>query len=124
MSPASASEEPLAHSSVDAESNGEQLEEPPLEEQSPLSQLFELEIEAFPMDTSPSPEESNVSSSLKQLENPLPMVLENGAATVTSTSFNGGTSPHTWMDSSPPCKKSRRGEEEEQQTEAGQLRNR
>ncbi|XP_063095143.1 death domain-associated protein 6 isoform X1 [Cavia porcellus] len=123
VSPASASEEPLAHSSVDAESNGEQLEEPPLEEQSPLSQLFELEIEAFPMDTSPSPEESNVSSSLKQLENPLPMVLENGAATVTSTSFNGGTSPHTWMDSSPPCKKSRRGEEEEQQTEAGQLRN-
>ncbi|KAM6184165.1 death domain-associated protein 6 isoform 1-T1 [Erethizon dorsatum] len=119
-SPALVSEEPLAHSSVDAESNGEQLEELPPEEESPLSQLFELEIEALPVDTTPPPEESDVSSSRKQSEDPLPMVLENGAATVTSTSFNGGVSPHTWRAPSPPCKKSRK---EEQQTGSGLLGN-
>ncbi|XP_013372342.1 PREDICTED: death domain-associated protein 6 [Chinchilla lanigera] len=119
-SPASVSEEPLARSSVDAEGSREQLEELPPEEDSPLSQLFELEIEALPVDSTPSPEESDVSSSRKQSEEPLPMVLENGAATVTSTSFNGGVSPHTWRDLSPPCKKSRK---EEQQTGLGQLGN-
>ncbi|XP_023576720.1 death domain-associated protein 6 [Octodon degus] len=115
-SPVLVLEEPRAHSSVDAESSREQLEDLPVEEDSPLSQLFELEIEALPVDSTPSPEESDVSSSRKQSEDPLPMVLENGAATVTSTSFNGGVSPHTWRDSSPPCKKSRK---EEQQTGSG-----
>ncbi|EHB06453.1 Death domain-associated protein 6 [Heterocephalus glaber] len=120
VSPASESEEPLAHSSVGAENNGEQLEELPLEGESPASQLFELEIEALPVDTTPSPEESNISSSRKQPEDPLTEVVENGAATVTSTSFNGGVSPHTWRDPSPPCKKSRK---EKQQPGSGQLGN-
>ena len=70
-----------------------------------MSQLFELEIEALPLDTTPS----------KKSEDLLTTVLENGAAMVTSTSFNGGVSPHTWGDSSPPRKKSRK----EKQTEAG-----
>lgn len=61
------------------------------------------------MDSTPSPEEDkDVSSSDRQLEAPLSSVVENGAATVTSTSFNGGVSPPTWGDSSPPCKKSRK----------------
>lgn len=120
VSPSSLSEEPLAPSSVDAESNGEHLEELPLEEESPMSQLFELEIEALPLDTTPSPEERDISSSRKQSEDPLTTVLENGAAMVTSTSFNGGVSPHTWGDSCPPCKKSRK----EKQTGAGPLGNR
>lgn len=105
------SEEPLAPSSIDAESNGENLEELLLEEESPISQLFELEIEALPLDTTPSPEERDISSSRKQSEEPLTTVLENGAAMVTSTSFNGGVSPHTWGDSCPPCKKSRKEKE-------------
>lgn len=118
-SPSSLSEDPLAPSSIDAESNGEHLESP-LEEESPMSQLFELEIEALPLDTTPSPEERDISSSRKQSEDPLTTVLENGAAMVTSTSFNGGVSPHTWGDSCPPCKKSRK----EKQTGAGSLGNR
>ncbi|XP_065741404.1 death domain-associated protein 6 isoform X1 [Phocoena phocoena] len=117
VSPSSLAEEPPAPSSVVAESSGEHLEELPLEEESPMSQLFELEIEALPLDTTPSPEERDVSSSRKQSEDPLTTVLENGAAMVTSTSFNGGVSPHTWGDSSPPHKKSRK----EKQTEAGPL---
>lgn len=120
MSPSSLSEEPLALSSVDAESNGEYPEELPPEKDSPVSQVFELEIEALTVDTPPSPEEGDISSSRKQLEEPLTTVLENGAAMVTSTSFNGGVSPHTWGDSSPPCKKSRK----ERQTGAGPLGNR
>lgn len=114
------SEEPLATSSIDAESNGEYLEELPLEKESPVSQVFELEIEALTVDTTPSPEEGDISSSRKQSEDPLTTVLENGAAMVTSTSFNGGVSPHTWRDSSPPCKKSRK----ERQMGAGPLGNR
>ncbi|XP_039712168.1 death domain-associated protein 6 [Pteropus medius] len=113
------SEEPLATSSIDAESNGEYLEELPLEKESPVSQVFELEIEALTVDTTPSPEEGDISSSRKQSEDPLTTVLENGAAMVTSTSFNGGVSPHTWRDSSPPCKKSRK----ERQMGAGPLGN-
>ncbi|XP_068414980.1 death domain-associated protein 6 isoform X2 [Eschrichtius robustus] len=117
VSPSSLAEEPPAPSSVVAEGSGEHLEELPLEEESPMSQLFELEIEALPLDTTPSPEERDVSSSRKQSEDPFTTVLENGAAMVTSTSFNGGVSPHTWGDSSPPHKKSRK----EKQTEAGPL---
>ncbi|XP_036990282.2 death domain-associated protein 6 [Artibeus jamaicensis] len=118
-SPSSLSEKPLALSSVDAESNGEYLEELPLEKESPVSQVFELEIEALTVDNTPSPEEGDTSSSRKQSEDPLTTVLENGAAIVTSTSFNGGVSPHTWEDSSPPCKKFRK----ERQTGAGPLGN-
>uniref|UniRef100_A0A8C8ZZL4 Death domain-associated protein 6 n=1 Tax=Prolemur simus TaxID=1328070 RepID=A0A8C8ZZL4_PROSS len=118
-SPSLLSEEPLAPFSVDAEGNGEQPELP-LEEESPVSQLFELEIEALPLDTTPSPEETDISSSRKQSDDPFTTVLENGAAIVTSTSFNGGVSPHTRGDSSPPCKKSRK---EKKQTGSGPLRN-
>ncbi|KAM5262962.1 death domain-associated protein 6 [Ctenodactylus gundi] len=118
LSPASLTEEPLAHSSIDAESSGEHVEELPLEEESCESQLFELEIEALPVDATPSPEEGDISSSKKQSD--LTAVLENGAAMVTSTSFNGGVSPHTWRDSSPPCKKSRK---QRQQTGSGPLIN-
>ncbi|KAI5939161.1 death domain-associated protein 6 [Manis javanica] len=120
VSPSSLSEEPLAPSSIDAEGSGEHLGELPLEEESPMSQLFELEIEALPMDTTPSPEGRDISSSRKQSEDPFTTVVENGAAVVTSTSFNGGVSPHTWDDSSPPCKKSRK---EKQQARAGPLGN-
>ncbi|KAM7136165.1 death domain-associated protein 6 isoform 1-T2 [Molossus nigricans] len=119
VSPSSLSEEPLAPSSVDTESNEEYLEELPLEKESPVSQVFELEIEALTVDTTPSPEEGDISSSRKQSEDTLTTVLENGAAMVTSTSFNGGVSPHTWGDSSPPCKKFRK----ERQTGAGPLGN-
>ncbi|XP_037699253.1 death domain-associated protein 6 [Choloepus didactylus] len=119
VSLSSLSEEPLAPSSIEVESNGEQQpEELPLEEESPMSQLFELEIEALPLETTPSPEERDISSSRKQSEDSLTTVLENGAAMVTSTSFNGGVSPHTWRDSSPPCKKSRK---EKEQTGSGPL---
>ena len=102
-SPSLLTEEPPAPSNVVAESREEHLEELPLEEESPMSQLFELEIEALPLDTTPSPEERDISSS-KKSEDLLTTVLENGAAMVTSTSFNGGISPHTWGDSSPPRK--------------------
>lgn len=115
-SPSLLAEEPPAPSNVVAESREEHLEELPLKEESPMSQLFELEIEALPLDTTPSPEERDISSS-KKSEDLLTTVLENGAAMVTSTSFNGGISPHTWGDSSPPRKKSRK----EKQTEAGPL---
>lgn len=115
VSPSSLSEEPLAPSSIDAESNGEYLEK-----DSPVSQVFELEIEALTVDTPPFLGEGDISSSRKQSEDPLTTVLENGAAMVTSTSFNGGVSPHTWGDSSPPCKRSRK----EWKTGAGPLGNR
>ncbi|KAF6364290.1 death domain associated protein [Rhinolophus ferrumequinum] len=117
VSPSSPSEEPPAPSSIDAESNGEYLKELPAEKESPVSQVFELEIEALTVDTPPSLGEGDISSSRKQTEDPLTTVLENGAVMVTSTSFNGGVSPHTWGDSSPPCKKSRK----EGQTGAGPL---
>lgn len=101
--------EPLGESpdppSGEAESSGEQL----LEEESPGSQLFEQEIEALPEDATPSPEEKDISVSRKQSEDSLPPILENGADVVTSTSFNGRVvSSHTWQDSSPPCKRSRK----------------
>lgn len=114
VSPSSLSEEPLAPSSIDAESNGEYLEK-----DSPVSQVFELEIEALTVDTPPFLGEGDISSSRKQSEDPLTTVLENGATMVTSTSFNGGVSPHTWGDSSPPCKRSRK----EWKTGAGPLGN-
>lgn len=117
--PSSLSEEPLALSSIDAGSNEDCQEELPQEKESPVSQVFELEIEALTVDTTPSPEEGDISSSRKQSEDPLTTVVENGAAMVTSTSFNGGVSPHTWGDSSPPCKKFRK----ERQTGAGPLGN-
>lgn len=119
VSPLLLSEEPLAPSSIDAESNGEQPEELTLEEESPVSQLFELEIEALPLDT-PSSVEMDISSSRKQSEEPFTTVLENGAGMVSSTSFNGGVSPHNWGDSGPPCKKSRK---EKKQTGSGPLGN-
>lgn len=108
VSPASLAEEPLVLSSIDAESNEHQehQEELPLAKESPLSQIFELEIEALPLDGTPSPEERDISSSGKQSEDTL--ALENGAAMVTSTCINGGVSPHTEENYSPPCKKSRK----------------
>uniref|UniRef100_A0A8C5LA13 Death domain-associated protein 6 n=1 Tax=Jaculus jaculus TaxID=51337 RepID=A0A8C5LA13_JACJA len=109
VAPASPLEEALSPSCVDAESSGEQLQESPLKEESPASQLFELEIEALPED---------ISSSNRQSEGPLSSVAENGAAVVTSTSVNGGVSPHTWGESSPPCKKPRK---ERKQAESGQF---
>lgn len=114
--PPSLPEEPLALSSADAGSSEDCQEE----KESPVSQVFELEIEALTVDTTPSPEEGDISSSRKQSEDPLTTVVENGAAMVTSTSFNGGVSPHAWGDSSPPCKKLRK----ERQTGAGPLGNR
>ncbi|XP_053459119.1 death domain-associated protein 6 isoform X1 [Nycticebus coucang] len=120
VSPSLVLKEPLAPFSIDAESNGKQSEELPMEEESPISQLFELEIEALPLDTNSSPEETDISSSRKQSEDPFTTVLENGAAVVTSTSFNGGVSPHPWGDSSPPSKKSRK---EKKQTGSGPLGN-
>uniref|UniRef100_H0XHD9 Death domain-associated protein 6 n=1 Tax=Otolemur garnettii TaxID=30611 RepID=H0XHD9_OTOGA len=74
--------ETLAPFSIDAESNGKQPEELPLEEESPASQLFELQIEA--LDTNSSPEETDISSSRKQSDDPFTTVLENGAAVLTS----------------------------------------
>ncbi|KAL6082387.1 hypothetical protein STEG23_021542 [Scotinomys teguina] len=97
--------------SIDPESSGEQLQEP-LVEESPRSQLFELEMEVLPEDTTPSPQEKDVSSSRKQSQDSLPSILENGADVVTSTSFNGRASCHTWRDSSPPYKRSRKEEKQ------------
>lgn len=113
--------EPLGESpdppSGETESSGEQL----LEEESPGSQLFEREIEALPEDATPSPEEKDISLSRKQSEDSLPPILENGADVVTSTSFNGRVvSSHTWQDSSPPCKRSRK----EKQLGSGPLEDR
>ncbi|XP_036270539.1 death domain-associated protein 6 isoform X5 [Pipistrellus kuhlii] len=117
--PSSLPEKPLALPSTDAGSNEDCQEEMSQEKESPVSQVFELEIEALTVDTTPSPEEGDISSSRKQSEDPLTTVVENGAAVVTSTSFNGGVSPHAWGDSSPPCKKFRK----ERQTGAGPLGN-
>ncbi|XP_068929532.1 death domain-associated protein 6 isoform X2 [Petaurus breviceps papuanus] len=92
------------------EDNGEQLpsEELSQDVESPASQLFELVIEALPLDTVPSPEDRDLPSPKKCPVPPLPTsLLENGAATVTSTSFNGGVSPNTLRVPSPPLKKSR-----------------
>ncbi|EGW00331.1 Death domain-associated protein 6 [Cricetulus griseus] len=52
--------------SIDAESSREQPQEPFLEEGSPLSQSFQLEIEALHEDTTRCPEERDISSSRKQ----------------------------------------------------------
>lgn len=71
-----------------------------------MSHSFQLEIED--KDTTPCLEEKDISSSRKQSEDSLPTVLENGADVVTSTSFNGRVSSHTWQDSGPPCKRSRK----------------
>lgn len=120
MLPSSLPEKPLALPSTDAGSNEDCQEEMSQEKESPVSQVFELEIEALTVDTTPSPEEGDISSSRRQSEDPLTTVVENGAAMVTSTSFNGGVSPHAWGDSSPPCKKFRK----ERQTGAGPLGNR
>ncbi|XP_021073412.1 death domain-associated protein 6 [Mus pahari] len=100
--------------STDAESSGEQLLEPLLGDESPVSQLAELEMEALP-------EERDVSSSRKKSEeDSLPTISENGAAVVTSTSFNGRVSSHTWRDASPPSKRFRK---EKKQLGSGLLGN-
>lgn len=106
--------------STAAESSGGQLQGPLLGDESPRSQLSELEMEAVPEGTTPSPEERDISSSRKQSEDSLPTILENGADVVTSTSFNGRVSCHTWRDSSPPYKRSRK----EKQLGSGPLENR
>ncbi|XP_072497856.1 death domain-associated protein 6 isoform X1 [Notamacropus eugenii] len=96
---------------LENEDNGEQLppEELSQDVESPASQLFELVIEALPLDTVPSPEDRNLPSPKKCPVPPLPTsFLENGAAIVTSTSFNGGVSPNTLRVPSPPLKKSRK----------------
>lgn len=117
VSPSLLSEKPHGLSGPDAENNGgHPVELCPTE--SPSPQLFELEIEAVPVDATPSPEERDISSSKKQSKEPLTTVVENGAALVTYAPFNGGVS-QTWRVSSPPCKKSRR----EKQTEARPLGN-
>uniref|UniRef100_A0A8C8T9Z5 Death domain-associated protein 6 n=1 Tax=Peromyscus maniculatus bairdii TaxID=230844 RepID=A0A8C8T9Z5_PERMB len=85
--------------STAVESSGGQLQGPLLGDESPRSQLSELEMEAVPEGTTPSPEERDISSSRKQSEDALPTILENGADVVTSTSFNGRVSCHTWRDS-------------------------
>lgn len=106
--------------STDAESSGEKLQELLLlGEESPVSQLFGLEIEALPEDTTPSPEERDITR--EKSEDSLPNILENGAAVVTSTSFNGRVSSHTWHDDSPPSKRFRK---EKKQLESGPLENR
>lgn len=105
--------------STAAESSGGQLQGPLLGDESPRSQLSELEMEAVPEGTTPSPEERDISSSRKQSEDSLPTILENGADVVTSTSFNGRVSCHTWRDSSPPYKRSRK----EKQLGSGPLEN-
>lgn len=119
VSPSLLSGKPHGLSSPDAENNGGHPEKLCPTEESPMSQFFELEIEAVPLDATPSPEERDISSSKKQSEEPLTTVVENGAALVTYAPFNGGVS-QTCRDSSPPCKKSRR----EKQTEARPLGNR
>ncbi|XP_036625326.1 death domain-associated protein 6 isoform X2 [Trichosurus vulpecula] len=96
---------------LENEDNEEQLppEELSQDVESPASQLFELVIEALPLDTVPSPEDRDLPSPKKCPVPPLPTsLLENGAATVTSTSFNGGVSPNTLRVPSPPLKKSRK----------------
>lgn len=118
--PASPPEASLDLPSTDAESSGEQLQEPLLGEESPASQLSELEIEALPEETIPSPEERGISSSRKKSDNSLPTILENGAAMVTSTSFNGRVSSHTCRDASPPNKRFRK---EKKQVGPGPLEN-
>ncbi|XP_042122180.1 death domain-associated protein 6 isoform X2 [Peromyscus maniculatus bairdii] len=105
--------------STAVESSGGQLQGPLLGDESPRSQLSELEMEAVPEGTTPSPEERDISSSRKQSEDALPTILENGADVVTSTSFNGRVSCHTWRDSSPPYKRSRK----EKQLGSGPLEN-
>nr|BAE33708.1 unnamed protein product [Mus musculus] len=99
--------------STDAESSGEQLLEPLLGDESPVSQLAELEMEALP-------EERDISSPRKKSEDSLPTILENGAAVVTSTSVNGRVSSHTWRDASPPSKRFRK---EKKQLGSGLLGN-
>lgn len=84
-----------------------------------MSQLFGLESEALPEESTPSPEERDVSR--KKPDDSLPTILENGAAVVTSTSFNGRVSSHTWHDDSPPSKRFRK---EKKQLESGPLENR
>lgn len=116
-SPGAMVAEPMMPCGPEAEGSGEQLEQMPVEE-SPGSQLFELEIEALPLESTSSPEERDISSSRKQPEEPVTTVLENGAAMVTSTSFNGGVSPQAWGNSPPPCKRSRK---ENKQTASGPL---
>lgn len=118
--PASPLRESPEPPSIDAESSGEQLREPLLEDQSPGSQAFELEMEALPEDISSSPEETTISSSRKQAEGSSPTILENGAAVVTSTSFNGRVPSDTWRDPSPPCKRFRK---EKQQLGSAPLEN-
>ncbi|XP_074092668.1 death domain-associated protein 6 isoform X2 [Macrotis lagotis] len=96
---------------LENEDNGEQLPSEDLSQdvESPASQLFELVIEALPLDTVPSPEDRDLPSPKKCSVPPLPTsLLENGAATVTSTSFNGGVSPNTLRVPSPPLKKCRK----------------
>lgn len=106
--------------STDAESSGEKLQDLLLlGEESPVSQLFGLEIEALPEDTTSSPEERDISR--EKSEDSLPTILENGAAVVTSTAFNGRVSAHTWHDDSPPSKRFRK---EKKQLESGPLENR
>lgn len=85
-----------------------------------MSQLSELEIEALPEETIPSPEERGISSSRKKSDNSLPTILENGAAMVSSTSFNGRVSSHTCRDASPPSKRFRK---EKKQLGPGPLEN-
>ncbi|XP_053427793.1 death domain-associated protein 6-like [Nycticebus coucang] len=119
VSPSLVLKGPLAPFSINAESNGKQPEELPLKEENPVSQLFELEIEVLPLETNSS-EETDISSPREQSEDPFTTVLENGAAVITSTSFNGDVFPHTWGDSSPPSKKSRK---EKWQTGSGPLGN-
>ncbi|XP_043819026.1 death domain-associated protein 6 isoform X2 [Dromiciops gliroides] len=94
---------------LEKKDNGEQLpsEELSQDAESPASQLFELVIEALPLDTVPSPEDRDLPSPTKCPVPPLPTsLLENGAPTVTSTSFNGGVSPNTLRVPSPSLKKS------------------
>ncbi|XP_044540646.1 death domain-associated protein 6 [Gracilinanus agilis] len=96
---------------LENEDNGEQfpLEDLSQDVESPASQLFELVIEALPLDTVPSPEDRDLPSPKKCPVPPLPTsLLENGATTITSNSFNGGVSPNTLRVPSPPLKKSRK----------------
>lgn len=107
--------------STDAESSGEQLQERLLAGESPVSQLSEQDMEALPEETIPSPEERGISSSRKKSDSSLPTILENGAAMVTSTSFNGRVSSHPCRDASPPSKRFRK---EKKQLGPGPLENR
>lgn len=106
--------------STDAESSGEQLQERLLAGESPVSQLSELDMEALPEETIPSPEERGISSSRRKSDSSLPTILENGAAMVTSMSFNGRVSSHPCRDASPPSKRFRK---EKKQLGPGPLEN-